>query len=143
VEAPPVAVHPSSADQVWAPTGGGLYYSTDGGEGWSRLHERYCRAVWVDAARPAHLVIGTADAPDRNGKVEETINNGDSWAFAMDGLPPALPQHMVEQFLEVDGSLLAILSNGELLSSALEPLAWRTVLAAVHDVQAAVLVESR
>ena len=137
-----VVVHPSSADQVWAPTGGGLYYSTDGGEAWSQLHARYCRAVWVDGTRPAHLVLGTADAPDRNGQVEETINNGDSWALAMDGLPPALPQHMVEQFLEVDGNLLAILSNGELLSSAVEPLAWRTVLAAVHDVQAASLVQS-
>ena len=137
-----VAIHPSSVDQIWAPTGGGLYYSTDGGDAWSQLHDRYCRAVWVDAVRPAHLVLGTADAADRNGQVEKTINNGDSWELAMGGLPPALPQHMVEQFLEVDDTLLAILSNGELLSSALEPMAWRTVLAAVHDVRAATLIRS-
>src|SRR5437764_171346 len=44
-----IAVHPSSPDLVFAPTGGGLYRSDDGGKTWDHIHDHcYCRAVWVD-----------------------------------------------------------------------------------------------
>jgi photosystem II stability/assembly factor-like uncharacterized protein len=132
-----VVVHPSSADQIWAPTGGGLYYSSDGGRSWERIQDRYIRAVWVDPLRPARLIAGPADWVDRNGRIETSINGGQTWERLAAG-PWA--HHMVERFLQVDSDLLAVLSNGELLSAALDNVAWRTVLAAVQGVRAVTAV---
>ena len=131
-----VAVHPSSADQVFAATGGGLYYSTDGGSSWTRIRSRYCRAVWVDPVRPAHLIAGPADSVDVNGRIEESINGGQTWEPLRAGIESPWPTHMVERFLQVDNDLLAVLSNGELLSTSLDTLAWRTILAPVIGVKA-------
>lgn len=131
-----VVIHPTTPDQVVAPTGGGLYYSYGGGRGWSQLLDRYCRAVWLDPVRPAHMVVGPADAPDRNGQIVETLDGGDAWQVIMDGLPPSMPDYMVEQFVQMDDELLAVLSNGELVVAPLDTFAWRTVLAAVHGVRA-------
>ncbi len=136
-----VVVHPSSPDQLFAATGGGLYYSTDGGSSWTRLHERYCRAVWVDPQRPAHLILGPADSVDRNGRLEESINGGQTWEQMDTDKPPRWPDHMVERFLQVDDELLAVLSNGELLAASLDDLAWRTVLSAVQDAKAVAAVD--
>ncbi len=49
---------------------------------------------------------------------------------------------MVERFYQVDGSLMAVLSNGELIAAALEPgsapadLKWQVVLPSVQGVKA-------
>jgi photosystem II stability/assembly factor-like uncharacterized protein len=135
-----VTVHPSSADQIFAATGGGLFYSSDGGSRWTRIRSRYCRAVWVDPVRPGHLIAGPADWVDRNGRIEESINGGQTWEQLDSGITSPWPSHMVERFLQVDGELLAVLSNGELLSTSLDTLSWRTVLAPVTDVRAATAV---
>ncbi|MGC9522880.1 MAG: WD40/YVTN/BNR-like repeat-containing protein [Anaerolineae bacterium] len=136
-----VNVHPSSPNAVIAPTGGGLYVSSDGGARWQRLYRCYCRAVWVDPGRADHMVFGPADSVDENGRIEETHNAGETWERADEGLDTAWPRHMVERFLEVDGELLAVLSNGELIAAPLDTLKWRSVIPAVQQVNAVAALE--
>ncbi len=66
-----VIVHPSSPDTLFAATGGGLYRSLDGGEGWQELYDCYCRAVWVDPLNPDpyHIIFGPAKGVDREGGI--------------------------------------------------------------------------
>jgi hypothetical protein len=131
-----VSILPGSPDQVFAPTGGGLYYSTSGGRSWSQLHPNYCRAIWVDPARPATMILGPADGPDRNGRVEVSHNGGSTWELAMDGLETHWAHHMVEQFLQIGQQLLAVLSNGALISTSLDTLVWHSIRPSMSKVRA-------
>ncbi|KAA3664615.1 MAG: hypothetical protein DWQ04_04840, partial [Chloroflexi bacterium] len=76
-----VAVHPSSADLVFAPTGGGFYVSQDGGASWDlRYPNCYVRAVWVDPADPARMVLGPAkNSSGRTGRIEVSHDGGMRW----------------------------------------------------------------
>lgn len=123
-----IQAHPSSPDLVLAPTGGGFYRSNDGGATWDLLYDCYCRAVWVDPKHPRHMVLSPADGVDRNGRIEETRDGGKTWQLASTGLEVPWPRGMVERFFQVDQDLLAVLSNGQLLSAPLETLAWRRIL---------------
>ncbi len=123
-----VAAHPWSPDLVFAPTGGGLYRSDDGGETWQIHYRCYCRAVWPDPAEPKHLIFGPADTVDRSGRIERTYDGGENWEAAAAGLDVPWPRHMVERFLRVGQELLAVLSNGELVTASLLTLQWRPIL---------------
>jgi photosystem II stability/assembly factor-like uncharacterized protein len=136
-----IAVHPSSADLVFAPTGGGFYRSDDGGAHWSRLYACYCRAAWLDPGDAGHIVLGPADSVDHNGRVEETRDGGRTWVPASFGLDAPWRRHMVERFASVGSqraaTLLAVLSNGELWAAPLATLEWRRLLPEVAGVNAA------
>jgi photosystem II stability/assembly factor-like uncharacterized protein len=123
-----VVVHPWSPDLVFAPTGGGLFRSKDGGEIWEHLYRCYCRAVWSDPAEAKHLVFGPADSVDRNGRIERSYDGGGTWQRASEGLDVPWARHMVERFTRVDQELLAVLSNGDLLAAPLINLQWRRIL---------------
>ena len=131
-----VLVHPTSANFVLAATGGGFYYSSDGGDAWEHLYTCYCRAAWVDPDRPAHMILGPADGVSRRGRIEETGDGGQTWTRRMDGLASVWPEHMVERFLQVEDTLLAVLSNGELIAASLDTLEWQVVIPAVQNVNA-------
>jgi photosystem II stability/assembly factor-like uncharacterized protein len=137
-----VKVHPSSPDLVYAPTGGGFYRSVDGGKTWVQLYDCYCRAVWVDPADPDHIVLGPADWVNRNGRIEESVDGGRSWTSASNHLQVPWPNHMVERFVQADSELLAILSNGHLLSASLTSLAWQRILPDVEGILAVVPVRA-
>lgn len=124
-----VAVHPSSPDRVFAPTGGGFYVSVDGGRTWQRRHDPcYCRAVWVDPDDADHLLLGPADSVDRNGRIEETFDGGGQWALLDNGLDSPWSNHMVERFIPGGDHLFAVLSNGHLLVSPIGQWSWRYLL---------------
>ena len=129
-------VHPSSADLVYAPTGGGFYRSNDGGKTWSLFYDCYCRAVWVDPVNPEHLILGPADGVDRNGRIEESHDGGASWSSASNGLQVPWRRGMVERFHQVKDELFAVLSNGQLLSASLATLMWRRVFPDIKNVNA-------
>ena len=137
-----IAVHPSSPDLVFAPTGGGFYTSSDGGTSWACVYDCYCRAVWVDPHDPAHLVLGPADGVDRNGRIEATQDGGRAWAPASDGLGVPWQRGMVERFAQVDDELMAVLSNGRLYSAPLAGLEWRQLLPDVKHVNAITFLEA-
>jgi photosystem II stability/assembly factor-like uncharacterized protein len=131
-----IAVHPSSPDSVYAPTGGGYYASQDGGRSWELLYDCYCRAVWVDANDPLHQILGPADNVDANGRIEETRDGGWTWRAASQGLVVPWPHHMVERFVQVGDELLAVLSHGTLLSTPLASLKWRQILPEMPNIHA-------
>ena len=137
-----VVVHPSSPDQVFAPTGGGLYHSSDGGTTWELLYRCYCRAVWIDPITPDHLIFGPADSVDSFGRIEESIDGGRTWRPITMGLQSPWPEHMVERFVPVEDELLALLSNGQVLAAPLKTLAWRNLLLPVEGVNAVTSVSS-
>jgi photosystem II stability/assembly factor-like uncharacterized protein len=126
--------HPSSADLVYAPTGGGFFRTGDGGATWQMLYRCYCRAVWVDPQDAQHLILGPADGVDRNGRIEASKDGGKTWQFASDGLDAPWRRHMVERFIQLDNALLAVLSNGELLFTSLAILSWERILPEVSGV---------
>ena len=122
-----VFINPSSADNVFAPTGKGLYVSSTGGRSWEEIQSNYCRAIWVGPQQEQHIILGTADSADKNGRIEESRNGGITWSERMQGLESIWPEHMVNQFLQYDEQLFAVLSNGALISSSLNALSWKTI----------------
>jgi photosystem II stability/assembly factor-like uncharacterized protein len=135
-----LVVHPSSADRVVAPTGGGLYGSTDGGTTWAHLYACYCRAAWVDPSDAAHIVFGPADGVSRNGRIEASHDGGQTWRPSSERLETPWPRHMVERFLQVGDALLAVLSSGQLLCAPLATLTWRRILPDAGDIKAAAVM---
>jgi hypothetical protein len=129
-------VHSSSPDFVYAPTGGGFYRSKDGGKTWRLLYDCYCRAVWVDSSNSEHLILGPADHVDSHGRIEESHDGGTSWSMASNGLKVPWRRGMVERFFPGDEELFAVLSNGQLLSTILPTLEWRSILPKVGHVNA-------
>ncbi len=136
-----ITVHPSSSDLVYAPTGGGFYVSQDGAKTWELLYSCYVRAVWIDPDDAQHMILGPADGVDWNGRIEETRDGGRTWQHAARGLTAPWRNHMVERFTQVGERLLAVLSNGELIETALEELNWEPVLNDLHGVNAVTTLE--
>ncbi len=131
-----IFVHPFLPDLVFAPTGGGFYRSGDGGKTWKCVYDCYCRAVWVDVMDSQHIILGPADGVDRNGRIESTNDGGQTWTSASSGLKTPWPRGMVERFTQVGNTLLAVLSNGQLLEAPLKTLEWRRILPDVSGVNA-------
>lgn len=132
-----IITHPSSGDLVAATTGGGLFISADAGETWVNCYpDCYCRAAWWDPKDPGHMLVGSADWVDRNGRIEMTWDGGVTWQDASRGLDLPWRNHMVERFTQVGAQLLAVLSNGELFSSPLDSIHWQKILPEVHDINA-------
>jgi len=137
-----VAVHPSTAARVFAPTGGGFYYSADSGQSWEALDPScYCRAVWIDPGHPDHLLLGPADSVDRNGRIVESRDGGRNWQPADAGLDTPWPQTMVERFAQVGDQLAAVLSDGQILATDLSDLSWERILAEIADVRSLVVLD--
>lgn len=129
-------VHQSSPDLVYAPTGGGFYRSNDGGKTWRLFYDCYCRAAWVDPLDPEHVILSPADGVDRNGRIEESRDGGQTWSLASKGLKVPWQRGMVERFLQADDELFAVLSNGQLLSASLPAFEWQRILPDRSDVNA-------
>ena len=55
-------------------------------------------------------------------------DGGRTWRDASQGLDTPWSRYMVNRFVQVDYELLAVLSNGELLSAPLESLQWTRIL---------------
>jgi hypothetical protein len=138
-----VLVHPSSPDTLFAATGGGLYRSFDGGESWDELYDCYCRAVWVDPLKPdpENVILGPADGVDREGRIERSLEAGKTWQSIAGPLDTPWPHKMVERFVQFDDQLITILSNGDLLVTALAEINWRREVKDVDGINDAAAVE--
>jgi photosystem II stability/assembly factor-like uncharacterized protein len=132
-----IYVHPSSPDLVFAPTGGGLYRSADGGSTWDYLYDCYCRAIWVEAEDPEHIILGPADDVNTFGRIEVSHNGGKTWMLASDGLAVPWRNNMIERFTQVGDELLAVLAEGQLICTSLGQMEWNEILPEVTGVNAA------
>ena len=137
-----IHVHPASPDLVLAPTGGGFYRSGDGGKTWEAIYRAcYCRAAWLDPQDAQHMILGPADGVDRNGRIEETRDGGQSWRSASPGLPVPWRDSMVERFAQHEHTLFAVLSNGEMLAGSLNELRWERILAQSPGIKAVTVMQ--
>ncbi|MGE5072547.1 MAG: hypothetical protein ACM3MF_03895 [Anaerolineae bacterium] len=134
-----IGVHAWSRDAVYAATGGGLYRSTDGGKIWTLIYDCYCRAAWINPADPQNILLGPADGVDRDGRIEASNDGGMTWVSASGALDVPWHHHIVERFTQADDEMLAVLSNGELLSARFGIWQWRRILPSVEGVRAAFL----
>lgn len=107
-----VALHPTSAEIVFAPTGGGFFVSQDGGNTWEcRYDHAYVRAVWVDPANSQRLLIGPAkNSRGHHGRIEQSLDGGQTWQQ----LTEPQSNNMVERFYQSGNNLFAVMSNGKL-----------------------------
>ena len=135
-----ILVHPSSPDLLLAPTGGGLYRSTDGGAHWEHVYDCYVRAAWVDPADPRHILLGPADNVDRLGRIEATRDGGENWTLASGGLPVPWPHTMVERFVPHGDEMLAVLNEGQLLAATIGEWQWRTLVPEIPGINAAAVM---
>ena len=122
-----IETHHSTQGLLFAATGGGFYRSENGGGSWQHVNQCYCRALWVDPHDPNHIILGSADAVDTNGRIEETINGGNSWRPSTGSLPARWPGHMVDRFYIHDGDLYGILTNGSIITSRIGKFDWAPV----------------
>lgn len=136
-----IHTHPGATNLVLAATGGGFYRSEDGGKNWQMRQPRYCRDFWVDIADPNRIVLGPAAGVDRGGEIQITLNGGDTWQAAYQGTDAPWSSYMVERFVPIDHWLLAILSNGQVLSANQAEPRWESILAETGRVNAAAVVE--
>jgi hypothetical protein len=87
----------------------------------------------VDPADSDHILLGPADNVDAGARIEVSRDGGLTWIPASDGLTVPWPHHMVERFVPAGGNLLAVLSNGELLTAQIGRWAWRPALPLTAD----------
>jgi photosystem II stability/assembly factor-like uncharacterized protein len=127
-----VFVHASSPELLYAPTGGGFYTSQDGGATWTSPYQNcYVRAVWVDPQNPRLIVLGPSEGPDgREGRIEISEDGGQHWQPVTE----RWQANMVERFHPVDGTLLAVLANGQLLAASGASFKWTQVLEDVSEI---------
>lgn len=141
-----VTVHPTSADLLFAPTGGGFFGSTDGGDKWQTLYANcYVRAVWVDPTNPARMILSPAEnASGQNGCLEVTDDGGQTWRKTA----VSWSRNIVERFQTLGKNhLFAVLANGELLQTALpgnqsdlSTLTWTQILSEVPQINAVTMM---
>lgn len=146
-----VTGHPSQSDVLYTALGwasldhdrrredepqlGGVARSDDGGKSWRKFHTDYTRAVIVPPANDVLLLTAPAKRVGRLGRIEVSLDGGESWQAAGSGLEEPM-EDMVELFVPApDETIWAVCSGGRLLVSEPGPWSWRSPLpdgAAMH-----------
>ncbi len=133
-----IEVHPSSADRLYAPTGGGYYVSGDGGATWDCRYVCYVRAAVVDSLNPDVVIIGPAEnSSGRQGRIERTDDGGLSW----ERVAGPWDNHMIDRFYRDADHLYAVTSQGHLLQAGLDGQTWQRILDAVPGATDLVLAQ--
>jgi photosystem II stability/assembly factor-like uncharacterized protein len=135
-----VTGHQRYPDVVYAATGGGRYRSRDSGQSWKLIGDGYTRAMWTDPERPEILLAGPARYVGAMGRIERTIDGGDSWTLASDGLRIPMGD-MIERFVSAGSHLLAITSEGALYTAKRGVWIWHALDLGVAPVRAAAFSE--
>lgn len=122
-----------------APQYGGIARSRDGGATWTKVETDYTRATIVPPARPDLLLAGPAPHVGRMGRIVVSVDEGDTWEPAGDGIETPM-EDMVELFLAApDDTVWAICSGGRLLrAEPADPGAWHWRSALPADFKAKV-----
>jgi photosystem II stability/assembly factor-like uncharacterized protein len=135
-----LALHHSDVDIVYAATGGGRYCTHDGGVTWGYIGDGYTRAIWTDAERPGVVLAGPARYVGAMGRIERSIDGGDSWMLASDGFDIPM-SNMVERFVAAGSHVLAITSDGLLYTAKRGIWIWHSLDLGVAAIRAVAFSE--
>jgi photosystem II stability/assembly factor-like uncharacterized protein len=136
--------HPSDPDLLFASLGwaalkceqrgddasplGGVARTRDGGRSWEKFYTDYTRATIVPPARPDLLLAGPAKEVGKQGRIEVSADQGESWQPAGDGIEMPMLD-MVELFVAApDGAIWAICAGGRLFRAEPGEWQWRPLL---------------
>lgn len=139
-----VTGHPENGDIIYAALGyagiegtpnddgpnrrGGVARSSDGGRSWTKLFTDYTRGVIIPHSNPNIVIAGPSPDVGRNGRIEVSRDDGESWQDGSSGIETPMPD-MVEVFVEApNGDVWAICSEGRLLASKSDTIEWISVL---------------
>jgi photosystem II stability/assembly factor-like uncharacterized protein len=111
-----LATQTSDPDLLHVATGGGRFRTDDGGKNWKLIGDGYTRAVWADPDQMGTLLTGPARYVGAMGRVERSVDNGDSWTLASDGFRIPMSD-MIERFVGAESHVLAIGSDGDLYTA--------------------------
>jgi photosystem II stability/assembly factor-like uncharacterized protein len=136
-----VSGHYRYPDTVYAATGGGRFRSKDGGDSWEWIGDGYTRAVWTDPDRPEIVLMGPARYVGAMGRIERTIDGGESWTLASDGLRVPM-SGMVERFVGAGSHVLALGSDGVLYTAKRGVWMWHVLDLGVSPVQAVAFADA-
>ncbi len=114
---------------------GGVARSTDGGNTWTKLLTDYTRGVIIPPSRPEIVIAGPAPDVGQNGRIEVSVDDGDTWQEASSGIDTPMPD-MVEVFVPgPDDSVWAICSGGRLLRAEPDELSWTSALPGIEKIE--------
>lgn len=136
-----VTGHHRYPDVIHAATGGGRYRSQDGGQSWKSVGDGYTRAVWTDPERPEILLTGPARYVGAMGRIERTIDGGDSWTLASDGLSVPMSD-MIERFVGAEPYVYAVTSGGDFYAAKRGLWMWHALELGVAPVRAVAFGDS-
>lgn len=106
------------------PPFGGVGRSRDGGASWEKLQTDYTRAVLVLPGEPRAILAAPAPHVGREGRIELSLDGGDHWLPAGDGIQMPMAD-MVERFYPApDGSVWAVTSGGRLFTAMTDQWQW-------------------
>ncbi|MFL5759954.1 MAG: WD40/YVTN/BNR-like repeat-containing protein [Thermomicrobiales bacterium] len=118
-----------------APKLGGVARSRDGGRTWQKFHTDYTRATIVPPTRPDLVLAGPAKQVGEQGRIEASVDGGDTWQPAGEGIEMPMSD-MVELFMPApDGSIWAIRSGGAPYRAQSGEWVWNPVLPAGASVK--------
>ena len=111
-----------------APPLGGLARSRDGGRTWQKFYSDYTRATIVPSTRPDLLLAGPAKEVGKQGRIEVSADQGDTWHPAGSGIEEPMTD-MVELFLAApDGAIWAFCAGGRLFRAVPDEWNWQSLL---------------
>ncbi|HET7034128.1 MAG TPA: hypothetical protein VFI42_00450 [Thermomicrobiaceae bacterium] len=127
---------PWQRDLPHMPRFGGVGRSRDGGATWEKLLTDYTRAVLLLPGRPNVVLAGPSPEVGRQGRIEVSVDGGDHWLPASDGITVPM-EDMVERFyLAPDGHVWAVTSAGRVFAANPDDWQWQAPLPGGQPVEA-------
>ena len=127
--------HSGSPDVIYAATGGGRYRSRNGGRKWELIGDGYTRAVWTDPERQRVVLAGPARYVGAMGRIERSIDDGDTWMLVSDGFKVPMSD-MIEKFVGARSRVIALTSDGAVYTARRGVWMWRALELGVPSVHA-------
>ncbi len=83
-----------------------------------------------------------AEGVNREGRIDETLDGGQTWQCASSNLRVPWPEQMVDRFVHDGDRLIAVLSTGMVLAESPKMPKWGQILSNVEGVTAVTVEES-
>lgn len=144
-----LAFHPTAPGRCYEAAGGGVAWSHDGGDSWTRLDRgrdrHYCWGLAVDPEDPDLFYVSAAPGPYeahyRAGTADAAIYRYQGrWTRLTNGLPDPIPTLPTALATDRGGTVYAVLRDGALYRSRDRGETWETLPATVPGAEAMVVI---